>query len=159
MLENRCIRPIKINEEFKVSGLIKDTFNEFINDGFYSDEGVKNFLRYVNPHNINYRLKNNHLMLVAEEDNIIRGVIEVRDLNHIGLLFVDKNFTKNSIGTELLRHAIEICKENNKMLIDITVNADPHSVNVYKRLGFEAKSSQQVLNGIVFIPMALSCTK
>lgn len=155
MLERMCIRPINTNEEFKVSGMIKDTFNEFINDDFYSEDGIKNFLRYVNAHNISYRLKNNHIMLVAEEDKIIKGAIEIRDLNHISLLFVGKQYINSGIGTALLKYAVNVCKENNKGLKKITVHATPNSVNLYKRLDFKAVKPQQVVNGIVFIPMEL----
>lgn len=150
-----CIRPLKVNEEFKVSGLIQETFKEFINDDFYSEEGVKNFLRYVNAHNISYRLKNNHIVFVAAENKEIKGAIEIRNLNHISLLFVAKKYVKQGIGTALLKFAINVCKENNKNLESITVHAVPKSINVYKRLGFEAETAQQVVNGIVFIPMKL----
>lgn len=155
MVEKMYIRPIKTNEEFKVSGMIKDTFNAFINDEFYSENGIKNFLRYIDAHNISYRLKNNHIMLVAEDNKIVKGAIEIRDLNHISLLFVGKQYINEGIGTELLSYAISVCRENNKELESITVNATPQSVNLYKRLNFQPIKSQQVVNGIVFVPMEL----
>lgn len=155
MFEEICIRPIKTNEEFKISGMIKDTFNEFINDDFYSEDGIKNFHRYIDAHNINYRLKNNHIMLVAEENKIIKGSIEIRDLNHISLLFIDKEYVNLGLGTALLNYAINVCKENNKNLDKITVHATPQSVNLYKKSNFKAVKSQQVVNGIVFVPMEL----
>ena len=83
----RAARP---GEETAVSNLVARSFNEFIAPGF-SEEGIDEFFKYANPRSLAKRSEGSHFVLVAEVDGEIAGMIEIRELKHISMLFVDKN--------------------------------------------------------------------
>ncbi len=97
MLNNLVIDKMRQGEEKQISELIKNIFNEFIAPE-YSEEGINNFLDYIEQINIKKRsLNSNHFVLTAKINDRIIGIIEIRKYNHICLLFVDKNYHKNGI--------------------------------------------------------------
>ena len=92
-------------------------------------------------------------------NDIIVGMIAVKDFVHISLLFVDKHYHRQGIARSLFDHIIQICKEKNPSLKMITVNSSPYAVDVYHKLGFSNVSSEQVVDGIKFTPMELKIEK
>jgi len=94
-------------------------------------------------------------VLLATVQNRMVGMIEIRDYQHVAMLFVDGAFQRKGISRKLLRQALEICRENKPELRQVTVHSSPNSVHVYKRFGFVPTSSEQVINGIRFTPMTL----
>ncbi|PAB60356.1 GNAT family N-acetyltransferase [Anaeromicrobium sediminis] len=155
-----CIlyRAIKDGEEIEVFNIIRKAFNEFISPE-YSDEGIDEFMKYIEPSNIANRLKKNHFMVVATDQNNIVGIIEVRNYSHISLYFVDKSYQGHGIGRELYEISIERCKMRNQNLEKITVNSSPYAANIYKKLGFKQVDSENTIHGIRFIPMELDLLK
>lgn len=147
-------RMIKPGEESVVSSLVIDVFNEFVAP-LFAKEGVEEFNRYTSAKAIAVRINNGNMLLVAEAEDEIVGIIEVRENNHVGWLFVDKRFQRNSVGRELLKRAVELCKERDDTVNRITVNSSPNAVAAYRRFGFRAVEDEKTVNGIRHTPMEL----
>jgi GNAT superfamily N-acetyltransferase len=145
-------REIKTGEEAKACQIVMDSFSEFVAPD-YSEEGVNEFSKYVHPLLMQRRLANNHFVLVAVDDAMFVGVIEVRNFNHISLLFVKKEYLGQGIAKKLLEIAITKCKQHNTDIELIEVNSSPFAVGVYQKLGFVKVSGEQIKNGIRFTPM------
>jgi len=147
-------RLMKSGEESAVCALVTRVFNEFVAPD-YSDDGVEEFLKYVEPNSLLARSQENHFVLIATLLEEIVGMIEVRDHSHISLLFVDKRFQRIGIGKELLRKSLEVCFSHKQGLSQISVNSSPYAVEVYRKLGFRRQGPRQTVQGICFDPMVL----
>lgn len=137
----------------QISALMEAVFREFIEPG-YDPQGTEEFLEYIHPTAIAYRLKHtNHFLRIAEANKKIVGVLEMRNYNHLSLLFVDGKYQRRGIAKRLVREAIALCLMDNPKLTDITVHSDPAAVVAYKAMNFKCIGEEQVINGIRFIPM------
>jgi predicted GNAT family N-acyltransferase len=105
------------------------------------------------------RLRSDSFILVAEIESEIIGIIGIRDLSHIFLLFVEEDHQRRGIACQLLTEALRRCKSDNQKLEKITVNSSPNAVAAYKRMGFIAASKEQMKKGIRFVPMVLDLVK
>ena len=146
-------RPMEPADAEAASQLIVDLFTEFIGPE-YTEEGRAEFLRYVQPHEIVERTRSNHFVLVAMEGEHPAGVIELRDNDHVSLLFVDTRYQRHGIARELLARAIAVARPAKPGLDRVTVNSSHFGVPAYERLGFRQTGPERAVNGIVFIPMA-----
>jgi ribosomal protein S18 acetylase RimI-like enzyme len=147
-------RRMKQGDEKQVFTLIKGVFSQFVAPEF-SQEGIEEFLKYIQPDALISHLKSNHFALIAALGSKIIGVIAVRDYNHVALFFVDYRYQRMGIGKELFHNALEVCKRHEVKTSQITVNASPNSIDAYKKLNFEPTDKEQCVNGIRFVPMIL----
>lgn len=145
---------MQAGEESVVCDLVARVFKEFVEPGF-SPEGVQEFLGYTEPEALARRAQDNHFVLVAVTEDEIVGMIEVRNHDHVSLLFVDARVHRRGIGRELLQRALDICLDSKPDLQQIDVNSSLYAVPVYERLGFRPVGPERVRNGIRFIPMVL----
>ena len=144
---------MKKSEVKEVSNLIKEIFKEFIGID-YNQEGKDTFLDYIAPNNLRERYnKKNHEFLIAEDNGVIIGIIELRDYNHISLLFVHKNYHSQRIAKNLFNKANELCKQYNPDIEEIVVNSSLYAEKIYKKLGFKKVNTKQEKDGIIYIPM------
>ena len=141
-------------EEVEICSLVMDSFSEFIAPD-YSQKGIDEFSKYAQPDELLKRSQSDHFVLVAIANEKIIGMIEIRDHNHISMLFVGKSFHRRGVGTELMRRALEICRQKDKDLKEVSVFSSPYAVPIYERLGFQQTEAEQIKNGIRFIPMGL----
>ena len=96
-------------------------------------------------------------MLVAVDKNKgIIGVIELREYNHMSLLYVEPEFHNKGIAKKMLKKAIKICKKMNSNLSFITANSSPYAVKIYEKLGFKKKDVEKNSLGIPYTPMELN---
>ena len=146
-------RPLEPADGEAVSRLILDSFTEFI-AGEYSDEGRAEFTRYVQPEALIERSLSNHFILLVLAGERPAGVIELRDNDHVSLLFVDSQFQRHGIARELLQRAIGVARPAKPGLDRVTVNSSRFGVPAYEKLGFRQTGPERSVNGIVFIPMA-----
>jgi GNAT superfamily N-acetyltransferase len=145
-------REIKTGEEAKACQLVMDSFSEFVAPD-YSEEGVKEFSKYIDSLLMQKRLANNHVVVVALDEDVLVGMIEVRNYNHISLLFVKKKYQHHGIATRLLELAVNKCRKHNANTELIELNSSPFAVSIYEKLGFVKISDEQLKNGIRFTPM------
>ncbi len=139
-----------------VCELVERVFDGFIAPE-YSEEGIREFRRYIQPEAFMERMHAGHFSLIAETAGRIIGMVEIRGCNHISLFFVDPQFHKRGIGRELFRQAEQTCRKENPNIREISVNASSYAMPVYEKLGFRRVGEKQVRNGIGFIPMIVDC--
>jgi len=152
---------MKPGEEEAVSELISRTFRRHIAPG-YSDEGVREFLSYIEPSAMRNRSGNHSTLVTTVREvivGVIVGVIEVRDHDHISLLFVDSSFQRRGIAGELLDCALAISRRERPELETVSVHSSPNAVPAYKSLGFRVERPEQVESGIRFVPMTRQLTR
>ena len=136
-----------------ISAFITSVFDEFIGPG-YDPRGREEFLDYIHPAAIAYRLKRKqHFLRVATIEEQIVGMLEMRNYNHVSLLFVDGKFQRQGIGRILLSQGISLCLEKNPNLSNITVHSDPKAATAYFAMGFRTIGDERTENGITYIPM------
>jgi GNAT superfamily N-acetyltransferase len=147
-------RPMNMGEGTRVVNLVWEVFAEFVAPG-YSEEGIAEFKKFVRAETLETRLAAGNIILLAESEKRLVGVIEVRENRHIALFFVEKAHQCQGLARELLRQAIAICRQRNPDLQLITVNSSPNAFTAYQALGFTKIEDEKVVNGLRFIPMAL----
>ena len=145
-------------QEIRVCDLIIRVFEEWVAPDF-SPNGVQEFLKYVQPDALRERSQANHFALVAAMGDAIVGVIEIRNHEHVSLFFVDQEHMGEGIGRELWRRALDICRRENPDVREISVNSSPYAVPIYEKLGFRQTEPERVVDGILFIPMAIELSR
>ena len=137
--------------------LVKDVFDEF--DGVdYEEEGIENFYKYIDEKSIRTKIDSGEMVVLVARTtyNQIIGTIAVTADNHISLLFINKDFQRKGIGTNLLKFAINVCKYNDESIKEITVNSSPFAIDFYHKYGFEDMDELKVKDGIIYLPMTLN---
>ncbi len=159
MIEIKQYRKIKQEELPETLNLVRKVFDEF-EAPYYSEEGVTSFYKFIDINNMSEQYSNGSLYFYGcFVNDIIVGMIAIKDFIHISLLFVDKQYHKQGIARNLFDHMIQICKGKNPSLKMITVNSSSYAVEVYHKFGFSDVSSEQVMDGIRFVPMELKIEK
>ncbi|WP_346286843.1 GNAT family N-acetyltransferase [Zoogloea sp.] len=115
-----------------------------------SEEGVSTFSRVADGGAFLGRMKVDNLMLVAEDDEAIRGVIELKEGRHLAMLFVAPDYQRKGVGKRLLSAALDHARVNT-----VTVRASLSSVPAYKKYGFECTGEVGESAGLTYQPMAL----
>lgn len=117
---------------------------------------MREFLSYANPDAIRERQSRNHLVLLASQNQSVVGVLELRDYDHISLLFVVESHQRIGIGRLLVREALNLIEAHHQKSRIVSVNSSPNAVEAYKKFGFTTTGHMHVKNGIAFVPMVLS---
>jgi ribosomal protein S18 acetylase RimI-like enzyme len=145
---------MQAGEEQEVCSLVIRVFNEFVAHQ-YSDNGIQEFLKYVEPHCLSERCQEDDFVVLAISQEEIVGMIELVGNSHISLFYTEGERQRTGIGRELLRKAVETCVRDKPAITGISVNSSPNAVNIYEKLGFYVMEPEQVKNGIRFVPMRL----
>ncbi len=149
------IRPLSPADLTPALALVWEVFLEFEAPG-YADEGVQEFLRFIDRDTVAAKLETGGLRLWGcfEGERVV-GVVASRAPCHIALLFVRKDRHRQGIARALF-DAMRTACEVEGPVPEITVNSSPYAVEAYRHLGFVARSDEQVMNGIRFVPMRWS---
>lgn len=132
--------------------LVRRVFEEFEAPG-YSDDGVREFCEYIEVGAMERRLRSGELYLWGYfENGRVVGVIAMRPVGHVSLLFVDKEHHRQGIARKLLDTAVSQCAKRGART-ETTVNSSPYAVEAYRKLGFSETDGEQTVNGIRFVPM------
>ena len=131
------IRLVTTNDVEAVCDLIAEVFNHSV-ASLYSDDGVSAFFSYADAGMMQARLQAGHFALVAEQDGVMVGMIEMRNNDHVSMFFVSQRCQRQGVGKELLRQALALAHEADPSVSQVTVNSSPNSVSAYERLGFHA---------------------
>jgi GNAT superfamily N-acetyltransferase len=154
MIGRMQIRPARLDEYQEVSELVLRVFDLDVAP-LYVAEGIEVFHSYSQVAAMRERADAGHMILVVELESRLVGAAEVRDFNHLSLLFVERQSQRNGIGRMLLLEVLRICSEHNPSLKAMTVNSSPNAVEAYKQLGFRTTNALQRKNGIDFVPMVI----
>ncbi|MCC0636390.1 MULTISPECIES: GNAT family N-acetyltransferase [unclassified Clostridioides] len=156
MCEKYLIRELKEPDIRSALNLIWNVFEEFESPD-YCAEGIKSFHEFIEYNSIIEKVKEKSIFFWGCFDcEKLIGVLAIRDLNHICMLFVDKNYHKCGVAKKLMAIGVKYCTENIDDLTEVTVNSSPYAVEVYHKLGFKNTNAEQIVNGIRFTPMKLS---
>lgn len=148
----RVIRRIKEKEWGDAMQLVWRIFLEFNAEG-YTSEGVYNFYQFITDDVLYMMFKQGEYVIFGcFDDDIIRGVISVRNKNHISLLFVDGDFHRQGIAERLVKELCNYVREEGGQFY-VTVNSSPYAVEFYHKIGFKNIGKTQKSNGIIFTPM------
>ena len=142
------------DEAESVSALVLAAFERYIAPE-YTEQGVEEFRKYAAPAALLDRVSRDHFILVATTSETLAGMIEIRENNHVALLFVDHAFHRRGIARTLLDHGLAVAREKDPDVERVTVNSTRYGVPAYEKLGFRQTGPERDVNGIVFIPMAM----
>lgn len=128
------------------------TFLRFEAD-VYSPQGVKNFENFITDSTL-YRMfvMGAYQLFVAVEGSKIVGMITLRELSHISLLFVDEAYHRQGIGRRLIGYLADYLR----MEVGawrMTVNSSPYGVGFYHKMGFRDIRPEEMKDGIIYTPM------
>ena len=131
--------------------LVWNVFKEFEAPN-YTEGGIKEFKKFISYETIITGINKKELQFwVYFDNNKIVGLIATREVDHICLLFVDKEYHKRGIARDLFFMVKNICE--NKKKTSITVNSSLYAVEFYHKIGFIDTDKLKCINGIKFIPM------
>jgi GNAT superfamily N-acetyltransferase len=147
------IRRAQAGEEGVICALVARVFNRFVALD-YPQEGIEEFYAYANPEAMQRRAGSSRILLVAELQGELCGMIEVRGNSHLSLLFVERQ--GRGAGRALFQAAVRECRRREPGLEKLTVNSSPYAKAIYEKFGFAATGPSQTRNGITFIPMICS---
>lgn len=119
-----------------------------------SEEGVSTFSKIAATESFCERMQGDNLMLVAEIDSKVVGVIELKEGRHVAMLFVSPDSQKKGVGRKLLSAALE-CARNSI----VTVSASLSSVPAYEKYGFKCKGTTGESAGLIYQPMEIELNK
>ncbi|MBQ7761482.1 MAG: GNAT family N-acetyltransferase [Clostridia bacterium] len=94
------------------------------------------------------RQKKNITFYGALDGERVVGVLGMRENNHIGYFYVNKDYHKRGIGKSLFKRMVQDYEKKT-----FTVNAAPYGVPIYTRLGFVPTDKEQNVKGVIFTPM------
>ena len=137
------------NEIYDFYKLVKKVYDEYVCID-YSEKGNLTFYSYIEPKKIEERYLDGQWFYVCK--NEIIGALEIRNKNHISLLFVDKKYHKQGIGRALISQFLNDLKNENEKYEYIEVNSSPYAKEIYRSLGFKIESNCRklmVLNSII----------
>lgn len=142
MMLNLSIKRLDKEETENALNLVWEVFLEYEAPD-YTQEGIDAFYKSIHDENYLSMLS----VYGAFSNEKLVGVIATRNNGkHIALFFVDGKYHRQGIGKQLFQTV-----RTDKM----TVNSSPYAVAVYRKLGFEAVNTEQVITGLRFTPMEL----
>ncbi|WP_297277836.1 GNAT family N-acetyltransferase [uncultured Brachyspira sp.] len=131
----------------EVSILAKNIYLKY-NSNLDTKEGIENVLMFISFDSMKVRFfMEGSLILTAKDDNdIIVGMLEITNYDHISLFFVDDKHFKLGIATQLFEEAKNILKSDK-----YTVKSSNYALEFYKKLGFvQLFNDIQIENGVHF---------
>jgi GNAT superfamily N-acetyltransferase len=141
------IQKLNKSEIISVSQLIEKAFMESVAPTL-TNKGIDTFKTEITPESIENRLISGNIFITCKNKNNIVGVGEIRNNNHLNLLFVEPCQQRKGIGRKLLLNLIEYITKS-----EITVNSSLNAVNAYKNLGFIKCAPENKIQGIKYQPM------
>ena len=147
------IRPVRDEEYADAMELVWSVFLD-CNASGYSNEGVFNFRKFLTDETLYLRYREGEYPMFGffDDKDEPKGVISLRNGNHISLLFVDREYRNRGIGKRLLDYLCVYCREYQEQVL-ITVNSSPYAVGFYRKYGFVDTDSEQESDGITYTPM------
>lgn len=121
----------------------------------YTQEGIQNFREFITDTTL-YRMfiVGSYQMFVAVVNSQIVGMLTVRSVSHISLLFVDEAYHKQGIARGLVQNLCDFLLQEVGGIDKVTVNAAPCATGFYHKMGFCDIGEETIKDGITFTPMA-----
>lgn len=154
---NLEIRDATTEDAECISNLVCQLSEKYIANEFTS-EGKETLLDSMTPAAIKKHMRSGFRYHVAEVENQLVGVVGFKDNKHLYHLFVDENYQRQGVASDLWQHAKQVCFDEGNPG-EFTVNSSKYAMEVYKALGFVTQSGPMEKNGVIFIPMKLSINR
>lgn len=121
--------------------------------GEYAEEGIHGFLDLISDERLKRLFEfGEYPVYAAFDGQTMVGMISLRNINHISLLFVSDSYHRQGIGTRLIKEMKAHVRRDARR-DKITVNAAPYAVGFYHAVGFADTGGETTQNGIIFTPM------
>lgn len=148
-IEIRYLRPEEWDDAMALAWKIFLRFEA----GEYTEEGIKGFLDLISDERLKKLFEfGEYPVYAAFDGQRMVGMISLRNIHHISLLFVSDDYHRRGIGKRLIQVMKEhVLRDGRKETI--TVNAAPFAVGFYHAIGFEDTGAETTQNGITFTPM------
>lgn len=130
-----------------ISLLAKNIYLKY-NSNLDTHEGINNVLTFISAGSMKLRfsMPGSLILIAKDKNNIIVGMLEITDFDHISLFFVDDKYFKLGIASSLFDEAKNILNSDK-----YTVKSSHYALNFYKKLGFmELYNDIQEENGVHF---------
>ncbi|HGM5921024.1 TPA: GNAT family N-acetyltransferase [Stenotrophomonas maltophilia] len=141
------IRPAHADDLPAISGVCLAAFNEAVAPTL-SATGIATFGSVAATDAFGARLRGDNLILVAEQEARVVGVVELKEGRHLAMLFVDPACQGQGIGHALFEAVLP--QVRGPML---TVRASLNAVPTYLRYGFVLDGDIGEFNGLVYQQM------
>ncbi|WP_457805754.1 GNAT family N-acetyltransferase [Stenotrophomonas maltophilia] len=141
------IRPPHADDLPAISAVCLAAFNAAVAPSL-SATGVATFGSIAAADAFGTRLLGDNHILVAEHENRIVGVIELKEGRHLAMLFVDPTCQGQGIGHALFEAVLPQVREP-----VLTVRASLNAVPTYLRYGFVLDGDVGEFNGLVYQQM------
>lgn len=138
-------RPPATGDEPQISGCLWSSadLRELTNG---TPESNAEWLKLCSLAELRSRILSNEKTLVATWNEIVVGFIAFKRGNHLSLLFVRREFSRQGIGRQLFMQCA-------KDLNEVTVNAAEEAVDFYQKVGFQPTGDRFYSYGIWQTPM------
>ncbi|OLS60424.1 GNAT family N-acetyltransferase [Pseudomonas putida] len=113
-----------------------------------SAQGVETFSGIATETAFAERMKGDNLMLACVIDELLVGLIELKEGRHVAMLFVLPQWQRKGVGRRLMEAALEQARSE-----VVTVRASLSSVPSYERYGFVRSGEVGEFAGMVFQPL------
>jgi ribosomal protein S18 acetylase RimI-like enzyme len=138
-------RPPELGDEHQISGCMWSAADLWeLTDG--TPESVAEWLQICHPEELKERILSGEKTLVATWNGIVVGFIAFKRGNHLSLLFVRREFSRQGIGRELFTRCANGFDE-------VTVNAAETAIAFYQKIGFTESGERFFYKGIWGTPM------
>lgn len=132
---------LKVFMEFEAPEYEPEAVDKFKADIVYNEQFIKNWEHGTRT------------MYVALDNDKIVGVIgEKWNNGHINIVFVDGNYHRRGIASELMNHMV--CDLKLRGFSKITLFSSPYGLPFYLNYGFTSTDVEQHSDGFIYIPMA-----
>lgn len=146
-MKNFSIRPLTEADRPACCSLVLSVFDEFIAP-HWSQEGIDTFHR-TSPVEAEERFEDDcFILLGAETENQLVGVLMMSVDGHLYSLFVSGEFQRLGIGRRLLKEGVARVLEVNPSVSEITLTASPNSVEAHKAYGFMPAGAEFEKSGV-----------
>ena len=152
-MSDTTYRVMQTEDVGNVSVLVNSVFDTYIAPQ-YTPQGKSEFRKYTESEAFLERIDQGHFVIIAVREDVLVGMIEMRENNHVSLLFVAEAFQRQGVSRVLLEEATTHARSLGAELERITVNSSRYGVPVYEALGFRQTGPERTVNGIAFIPLA-----
>ncbi len=157
--DQKTIGPLPGCELEEALALVWDVFSTFESEEL-SQEALDEFWARIDYEYMLQRAGDGDIRFWGAWDgDYLVGVCAMRGLDHIQLLYVDGEYHRQGVGSNLLKHAFIDCRSIDPTIHRITVNATPYSRGFFLRQGFRATAAEHQEDGLTVIPMALEAAE
>ena len=105
--------------------------------------------RIANP---DIYLSGKRLMFVALDDKKVIGIIETYGNNRISLMFVDRDYQRQGIATDLMNKMV--CELKKSGFDKVVLNSSPNGLLFYKHFGFKIIETEKNIDTPWKTPMS-----